>query len=180
MSKFSRIGNILLGAVVIFICAVMFIVPESGSLFFLLFLGIAFLVYGIRYLVYFFSMAKHMVGGLMIFFISIIALDIGAFTLTLSDESMTIVSIYLALFHGFYGVVHLLRAREAKHYDSPAWKWSLAECGVNFLVVIICSGLIPFSPSPYFLIYICAAGLAYGAVMRIINACRRTAIIYIQ
>ena len=115
----------------------------------------------------------------MIFFIGIILFDFGVFTMTLNDEPLAIVVIYLIAFYAFAGLVDILRAFEAKKQGSP-WKTKLLlgiiEVAVAGLALFF--GLVLRSPDDVVLVYGC--GVIVSGIMRIANSFRRTAVVYIQ
>jgi uncharacterized membrane protein HdeD (DUF308 family) len=117
-----------------------------------------------------------MVGGRSVLLLGIFLLDFCAFTVTILDEPRVIVILYLVGWHGFSGLVSLLRAREAKLHKGN-WKFKAANGVVNILVVI---GCICFVNNPAMLTLIYSVGLCYSAITRIISAFKPTQIVYIQ
>ena len=76
---------------------------------------------GIRLIWYYFTMARHMVGGRSILYRGVLFVDFGVFTGSLALVPHIYVLLYLAGTLAFSAVVDLLRAKEAKGIDSP-WK----------------------------------------------------------
>jgi uncharacterized membrane protein HdeD (DUF308 family) len=119
------------------------------------------------------------VGGRMLLYLGIIMFDFGVFTLSLNDEPLVIVVLYLIAFYAFAGLIDILRAFEAKKQEAP-WKSKLflgiIEVAVAGLSLYF--GLVLRSPDDVVIVYGC--GLLVSGIMRIVNSFRRTAIVYIQ
>ena len=105
MSKFQRFQNIVIGLSMLISAAILILLPEGGCLYIMLFLAASLILRGISELIYYFTMARYMVGGKLILFIGAVFFDFGFFTLTLSDESKLFVLAYLLGFHAFAGLV---------------------------------------------------------------------------
>ena len=177
MSKSQRVINILLAILMIASAVLMIVEPEIGYLIIIAILSLTLFIMGIRYIVYYFSMARHMVGGRMILFIGVIALDMGLFSGTLISVSKIYVVLYLAVTNAFAGTVDVLRAMEARRYQSESWKRSISFGMIYIALAILC---LIFLRSTRIIVILYCIGMFYSAAMRIFNAFRRTAIIYIQ
>ena len=179
MSIFQRFRGVLSGLGMILFGIVMILGGKDVYGVIIGVLGLILLFTGIRYLIYYFRTGRFVVGGRMIFFIGIILFDFGVFTMTLNDEPLAIVVIYLIAFYAFAGLVDILRAFEAKKQESP-WKTKLLlgiiEVAVAGLALFF--GLVLRSPDDVVLVYGC--GVIVSGIMRIANSFRRTAIVYIQ
>ena len=77
----------------------MAIMPSEVYGVIILSLGLTLMLSGIRSLVYYFTMAKHMVGGLAVLYRGVIVFDIGLFTLSLVDVPLIFIMLYLAGLH---------------------------------------------------------------------------------
>lgn len=179
MTLAKRIGKILRAAVLCLTAWVMFRMGEDGFLLVSLLLSLALVVFGARNVIYYFSMARHMVGGRRILYIGVIALDFGVFTLSVSDNRGMFIVLYLLAAHAFAGVVDVMRAREARQLESPSWRLSLAEGIANIGVAAASATAGIFLGDMRALTLIYAAGLLYSALLDLISAFRRTAIVYI-
>ena len=177
MSKFQRVQNIVIGLSMLISAAVLILFPEGGCVYIMLFLAASLILRGISELVYYFTMARYMVGGKLILFIGAVFFDFGFFTLSLSDESKLFVLAYLLGFHAFAGLVNVLRALEAKRYKSASWRINMAQGVASILTVLIC---MIFSHNETLLVYCYCAGMIYSAALRIYSVFRRTAVVYIQ
>ena len=177
MSKFSRVKNIFTGILMILCALVLILVPQVGYAFILIILAISMLVYGIKNIVYFVSMARHMVGGLAVLYRGLIGLDLALFTLSLTRIPNAYIMLYLIAIHLFSGAISIMRMVEAIKNGSRAWKGKLIDGLVNIAVAVLCA---VFIQSQNVAVYIYAGGVIYSAIIRIKNALKRTAIVYIQ
>ena len=176
MSMIQRIENFIRGILTIVCSVAMMIYPDEGYLFVALILTVSLLWMGLRYLSYYFSMARFMVGGRSILYIGIIILDLGIVTYTLSDSPKAFVLLYLLLIHAFSGLVDILRGLEARRLEAPSWRLNASQGLVNVVMAVIC---IVFVRSTRMLVYIYCLGLLYSGCLRIISSFRRTEIVYI-
>jgi len=177
MSKIQRLKNIVLGLIMILIGVVMIWFPEEGYVFVTLILSFSLILSGLRSLAYYLLMARHMVGGKSILVRGIILLDLGLFTLTLTDIPKIYVILYLLGCHIFAGMVDIMRAVEAKRYKARLWRYNLAYGIANLSVAVSCLACIR---STGMLVVIYCTGMIYSACVRIVSAFRRTAIVYIS
>ena len=153
---------------------------EEGFLFISLVLSISLILFGVRNLIFYFTMARHMVNGRSILYLGVIALDFGVFTLSVSRYQSVFVVLYMIVAHAFSGVIDILRAQEARQMEAGSWRLNMAEGIINigFALTAIVFGIVLNSASVVGEVY--AAGLIYTAVMNLISAFRKTAIVYIQ
>ena len=109
----------------------------------------------------------------------VIAFDFGIFTLSISDQHGVFIVLYLLGAHAFSGLVDILRAREAREFDAPNRKNSLAEgiANIGVAVVTVVFGLVFGNMQSLTMIY--SAGLIYTALLHLLSAFRKTAIVYI-
>ena len=89
------------------------------------------------------------------------------------------VILYLLAIHAFAGVVDVMRAMEARRFDGP-WRMDMATGVVNVAIAILAVICGFFLNNMQDIVYIYASGLIYSAVLKIVNALRKTSIIYIQ
>lgn len=177
MSIGQRFIHVFTGLLTIALGVFLILNPQAGFTAVAAILSFSLSIYGIRYVIYYFTMARHMVGGKLILYVSIIALDFGVFTASLLDTPNFYIILYLIGVHAFSGLIDILRGLEARSYGGASWKLSIAHGAVSILIAVAC---VVFLRSVNVLVYIYAAGLIYSALMRIAAAFRRTAIIYIQ
>lgn len=169
MSTAGRIGSIILGSVQIALAVILVLVPKDGYLIVAAILGVLLFAYGIRNIVYYFAMARHMVGGRLILYFGLLILDAGALILALSDVPPFYVMIYLIVIRALTGTIDILRSFEQKNMKVPAWKGMFISGIIHILTAIACA---IFIKSADIAVYIYAAGLVYSAVTRIITAVR--------
>ena len=177
MSSMQRISSFVQG-VIMLICAAIFIAkPEDGCYVIALLLALSLILSGVRELVYYFTMARHMVGGKMILFIGVFLVDVGSFSLTVIDESRFTVLLYLFAWYAFSGVVKILRALEAKRNNASSWRMNALSGVLNLLIALSSTTCIN---SPDKLSYLYSFGLICSGIVKIASSFRRTSIVYIQ
>ena len=176
MSMLQRIQNVLIGLLMIAGSVVMIIFPDDGCAVIAWGMSILMIIAGLRSFIYYFTMAKHMVGGEMLLYTGAIVFDFGMLTNAVSDSPKLFVIFYLMLIHAFSGLVDILRGLEAKRLEAPSWRLVTIRGVINLLTVIFC---VFFVRSTQILVGIYCLGLIYSACTRIYSAFRRTAMVYI-
>ena len=176
MSKLRRAGNIILSLLMIVCSILLFLDSEDAPMVVAVALGIVLLISGLRKLMYYFMMARHMVGGLLILFIAIITVDIGGFAILLTDEPRLSLALYIVGYNSFTAIIGIVRVVESKMIDSH-WKASLLHSIINLALAVAC---LVFINSDQILIGIFCIGFLYAAFTRLVRAIRPTEIIYIQ
>ena len=177
MSIGGRIGKILVGIVMIIAAIFMMLYPDIGYYLINGILGISLLVSAISSLVYYFRLARHMVGGRSTLFNGLIQLDLAVFTLTLTDLPKIFLMIYLISIFGVTGVLRIARGLEAKSRQAPAWYWSFLNGLIYLLIAILCT---LFIQNNTVMVTIFAVGLLYIGLSRIISSFYRSKIVYVQ
>ena len=179
MSLMQRVKSIVSALLMIGAAVVMLIYPDDGFMILALILSVSLTLYGLRALLYYFSMARHMVGGKRILYQGLIIFDLGIFTLTMVDNPKIYIILYLLGIRAFAGVIDILRAMEARRFEGP-WRMDMASGVVNVSIAILAVVCGFFLNNMQDIVYIYASGLFYSAVLKIVNALRKTSIIYIQ
>ena len=175
MTRIQRIRTVF-ESLMMFLCvALLLVVPDAGYKIIVLILSIVMIVNGVRYLIFYFTMARNMVDGKLTLFYGIISLDLGIFAYSLQDIPPIYIALYLLITHLFSGVIDVLRAMEARRLGSR-WRLGMAIGAANILLAFAC-GFCLHRLS--LLTYIYALGLTYAACLRMAQAFRRSAIIYI-
>ena len=177
MSSGQRIKNILIGIAIILGALILIAFPEEGMIITASILSLSLFIYGIKTLIYYVTMSRHMVGGRIMLYLAVLVLDLGMFTMMLTNIPKIYIVLYLVVVYAFAGVVSILRALEAKRYQAPMWKLSLISGIINVVIAILC---IIFMRSTNMIVYLYCAGLIYSAIVRIVTAFRETSIVYIQ
>ena len=180
MTSMQRVKRVLAGLLMLVCCVMLVADPEMGFYFVALILSLSMLLYAVRSLLFYFTMARHMVGGKSILFRGIIVLDLAVFTLSMVDDPKLYIILYLLGIHAFAGLISILRALEARRFQAPAWRRSIVNGIGNILVALsaVIAGL--FLSSTHDLVYLYAICLFYAACVQIASAFRKTAIVYIQ
>ncbi|MCR5788682.1 MAG: hypothetical protein K6G83_02230 [Lachnospiraceae bacterium] len=178
MTVFQRVRGILIGLCMLVFAALLITDPgEEAYMFIIAVLSLGFAAAGIKNIIFYFTMARHMVGGKMILIQGVIILDFALFTGSLADVPRIYILLYLIGIHAFSGAVEILRAMEAKRTVEGPWKLKLSHGVINFALALACLVFIRHSNTAL-LIY--SVGLIYSAVIRILSSFRRTTFVMIQ
>ena len=177
MSGGQRIKNVLIGVLIILGAVILIAFPEEGIIITASILSLSLFVYGIKTLIYYITMTRHMVGGRIMLYLAVVVLDLGMFTMMLTNIPKMYIALYLVVVYAFSGAIDIMRALEAKKYQAPSWRLSLTSGIISVVIAILC---IVFIGSTNMIVYLYSAGLIYSAIARIITAFRKTAIVYIQ
>ena len=179
MTKWQRIKGVLVGIVMMFGGVLMALAGGEAALIIMLLLALSLTISGIRMLIYYFSMARHMVGGKNVLFRGMVFLDLGVFAGMIFAHPAVYILIYISLLHIFTGMVSALRANESRKIGS-SWRLKMAFGITNILlalIVMICGiafGRLRIAVWAY------SIGLIYSSVLSIISSCKHTEIVYIQ
>ncbi len=172
-----RVFNFLSGVITILFGYIMFDSVGDSYLIVIYVLQTALILRGIRLLIYYVSMARHMVGGKVILYQGAILFDIGIFTLMVGRIPQIYAMIYLVAGLAISGIVDLLRTREIRRLESGYWKY---EAFTGTVKVIAAVTSLFFLDSQSFLVKIYSVGLFQSGVGKISTAVRRSAIVYIE
>ncbi len=140
-------------------------------------LSIGLAVTGIKDIVYYYTMAKHMVGGKIILIQGVIILDFAIVTGSLTNVPKIFILMYLIGIHAFSGVVEILRAMEAKRVVEGPWKMKFSHGVVNLVLAIAC---LIFIRQPNTALIIYSIGLMYSAAVRLFSAFEKTTFVVIR
>lgn len=179
MTRKQRIMTLLRAAVTLLVAGIMFRFPKEGLPLAALLLSLTMLLSGMQALMYYLTMARHMVGGRMQLYRGVILLDLGMFTLSLTDESRVYIILYMLGVHAFAGLVDILRGLEARRNGGASWRWKTAYGAINLSIAALSLGCVFFQGSVRLVTYLYAGGLAYAALLQLSSVFRRTAIVYI-
>ena len=178
MTGFQRIRKILFGLGMLIVAIIMIVSPSDEKYMFVvgvLALGLA--IAGLKDIIFYFVMARHMVGGKMILIQGVIIFDFAMITGSLADVPKIYILLYLIGIHAFSGVVDVLRAMEARRTVDGPWKLKFTHGLVNFALAVACLIFIRKSNTA---LMIYSLGLIYSAIVRIFSAFRRTSFILIK
>ena len=176
MNSFKRAVNFIVSLVMLACSIMMFMDPWGGFRVVVFLLMMTLLIKGLRLLVYYFSMARHTVGGIAIFYEGILLFDAGVFALSLDSIPPVYTMIYLIICMLVSGGIDMMRSNESRKMKSGRWKLQMFYGAGNVLLAIV--GVI-FLQSTVLLSIIYGVSLFHSAVCRMITAFRRTAIVYI-
>ena len=180
MNWLQRIRKRVSGILLIAAGALFIILPDIKYMLLLAGLGIYLLIYGARMMIYYFTMARLMVGGRAILYKSVILLDLAMVTVSMTSFSPMYLIIYLVGVYAAAGVIDILRGLEAKKLDAPEWKMKFAS-GLFNIVIAGAAGVSGIAlRSADISEYIFGGGLIWSGVTNIADAFRRTRIVYIQ
>ena len=177
MSVGRRIGKILTGILLIAGAIFMLVFPEFGYLVLAVALAVTLLVSGISSLVYFFTMARHMVGGRSTLYSALIRIDFAVLTLTLTNIPKIFIMLYLVAVFGVTGLLHVLGGMEAKKKAASNWYWRFISGVINLLIALLC---LIFIQNYFVLGIVYSVGLIFTGLGRIVSAFYRSKIVYIQ
>ena len=178
MTGFQRIRKILFALCMIAVALVLIFNPSDiAYMIILLIMSVALAISGIKDIIFYFTMARHMIGGKMILVQGVIVLDFALLTASLSDVPTIYILLYLIGIHAFSGVVEVMRAMESKKSVEGPWKLKFSHGIINFALAIACLIFIRHSETA---LIIYSIGLIYSAIVRIFSAFRKTAFILIE
>ncbi len=177
MTRFRRISNIVLGVLSIIAALVVMLDRDDGYFIIMTLFSIGLVFSGLKELLYFFSMARYMVGGRISLYRGIILIDFGLFTGSLSDDSRIYIIIYLAAIHAFSGLVDVLRAFEAKKLGAGVWRLNMFH---GIMDIAVAGSCFVFAKNDNVALYIYGLGRIYSACLRIASALRKSDIIYTE
>lgn len=180
MSQFQRIRSFIVGILLLIVSLLLLLLPKDSYGVITLIISFILLFYGIHQVIFYLRMARHMVGGKTILYEAIIILDLGLFTYSLFDDNSVTILIFLLIIYAFTGFVDILRAFEEKKNGSRLWirKIITGLSMVIFALALVIIGLV--MKNTIILKYGFCLSVAYAGVRRIINAFKKTAIVYIQ
>ena len=176
MTNYQRIYTIIKSVILIILALLTILSPSIGYYVLLFILVMSLLIYGIRLLVYYFSLARYKVGGLWTLYKSIIIIDLSLLLLSIQWAPQKLVMIVLILLLAFDGVVFVMKAMKSKKLDSGKWKSQLFLGIILFVIAIICIITIK---STQFATILYSLAIIISAVSDIISVAKRNEIVYI-
>ena len=177
MIKMRKIGNLLVGIYLLLAGGVMLLVPEQGTEIAMALLSLALIIIGIRGLILYFTMAKHMVGGKYILYLNFVLLDFGLVSGSMVSQSKIYIMVYLIIAHAFVGVVGLLRSFEERRFGVGTWKIKFIYALLNISIVLAC---LFYFRSVDTLVRICGLGILLNGLTEILKIARREEVVYVQ
>jgi len=153
------------------------VLPEVAVSVILLVLRIWLTLAGIRYIVYYISMARHMVDGIYIFYKGIFLFDVGIFSLCFENLPPMYAMMFLVFNLAVAGGVDVMRANEQRKLEVSDWLFKMLFGIFQILIALACFF---FLNSVRAITIVYGVGLGYSGIVRIILAFRRRAIVYTQ
>lgn len=176
MTIWQKLKNVLSAVLMILIGIVMLLFGEKAYMVIISVFSLTLEIMGLRMLVFYFSMARYMVGGRNILFRGILFLDFGIFTGSLVWVPKGYILMYLAGTLAFSGVVNLIGANEARIIQC-SWKFKTFQGIVKILFAISC---LIFMRSEVRVVDICAIGFIFSAITSVANTFRHQQVITID
>ncbi|MGN0708100.1 MAG: hypothetical protein ACI4JC_08895 [Faecalibacterium sp.] len=177
MTKWQRIKT-LFGSLVAFAFVPLLIAdPDIGCILIVQVMGIAAALAGLRMMIYYLSMARHMVGGTILLYIGVILFDFGLFSVGIADIPRQYIMLYLMLVHLFSGLVDLLRSMEIRRRELGSWRFKLLIGLGNISLGVLC--LLQINSSKM-TVYIYCLGVLWSALGRIVSVFRPTSVVYVE
>lgn len=177
MTKWQRIKAILWGLLTLLVAPLLVIDPEVGCAVIVVVLGLSSAIKGVRMLLYFVTMARHMVGGKTILYQGFILLDFGLFTLSIAEIPSRFIMLYLLLGYLFYGLIGVLRAMEIRKQAMGIWRFKLLVGAGDIALGILCLAKLN---SVKWAAGIYCLGVIWSALGRIVSACRPNQRVYVK
>lgn len=177
MTLTNRVFRLLKAVLTLACMAVMLVDPDDGYMLVVFIMDVSLLIYGIRLLIYYFTMARYAVGGIVTLYKSIIVIDFGLFIFHMESLPQKYVMLYLIFGFVSSGAVDIIEAYGAKKLEASSWKYQFFYGFVKVAVGVACLFALD-SLRIVTLVY--CAGLVHSAFSDIVSACRKTAIVYIE
>ena len=178
MNSLQRIKKFLSGLGMLLGSIILIAEPEDGYYIVATLLSFSLLLAGIKSLVYYFTMARNMVGGKSILYKALVKTDLGLFTITTITIPKIYLICYLLFSHAFSGVVDMMKAVEDKKLHASSWRMSFIY-GLGNLLIAVVAFICALNQSTALVVDIYCIGLAYSGIMQMAASFRKTAIIYI-
>lgn len=177
MSGIRRLSKLIYAIFMLIGSVLLLVYPKEGYFFVVLIIDITLLIYGIRMLIYYFALARYMVGGIMTFYKSIIVLDFGMFMFNLDETPYKLVMLYLAVVMIFNAIITILGALDSKRLDVPGWSRRLAYGVVKMVLALGCLFL---WNNMEVVTYVYSIALIHTALYNIATALKKSAMVYIK
>ena len=175
MSLVKKILTLITSLLMIIVAVGLVIEPEIGYYIMISILIGVLLVKSIQSVWYYFSMARHMVGGLFYFYQAVLFVDLTLAAPILLIAPRWIVALYLNGLIAFSGVLDILRATDQKKMQWPQWKLRMV-LGLSKVLFAIVAMVAMRSPEMLTRIY--SFVLVYTAIMRVMSALRSENVVY--
>lgn len=177
MTKTKRVFTIIGAFFAIQGALILMLAPEYALKIIAIGVGFTLVIYGIKYLIYYLTHAQHMVGGKWFLLIGLIMLDAGIFAGTVYDKAKVMTILYIAGAHLVGAGLNIVRAVGNRKDHNRGWKTDMAQGVGNIILVLLC---IIFMHDVIIPVYIYCVSAIYTAILMLISAFKKTAIVYVQ
>lgn len=177
MTKTKRVFTIIGAFLAIQGSLILMLVPNYALEIIAAGLGFTLVFYGLKYLLYYLTHAQHMVGGKWFLLIGLILLDAGIFAGTVYDKAKVLTILYIAGAHLIGAGLNIVRAVGNRKDNNRGWKIDMAQGVGNIILVLLC---IIFMHDVIIPVYIYCISAIYTAILMLISAFKKTAIVYVQ
>lgn len=175
MSLVKKILTLITSLLMVLVAIGLVIEQEIGYYAMLLILIGVLAVKAVQSVWYYFSMARHMVGGLFYFYQAVLFVDLTLTAPLLLVAPRWIVALYLNGVIAFSGVIDILRATDQKKMQWPQWKLRMV-LGISKILFAVIAMIVMRSPEMLTRIY--SFVLVYTAIIRVMNVYRSKNIVY--
>lgn len=179
MSKFSRVLSVLKSLLMILIGLVILLdtgEPDFNYIVVCSILGLVITFRGFKKLFFYFSSARHMVGGRRILINSIINIDLGLLSFLVLLENQVLAILYMIAVFILLGAIDVLRSFEIKKNGSKTWVIKLIKGLLTIGVGGVCAAFIT-NDTTFFVVFGCAWIIL--AIEGLITAFSKSAVTYI-
>ena len=177
MSRLQKATDLIEAGVLLVAATIIIVRPGAGYPIVLLMLSLALVFNGLSSLWYYFTMARHMVGGWRSLFTGILVLDAGLFTISLNQLPRIYILLYLSAVYIFKGGIDIVNAINAIKMESTHYKAKMVAGIINVVLGISCIALMKWDD---YVVFVYAGGLVYNAVVKIVGFFRKEELVYIQ
>lgn len=175
MSLGKKIFVVITSILMLLLAVDLFFEDVYGYYFIITVLVIYLAIRAVQSVWFYFSMARHMVGGLFHFYQAVLFVDLMLFAPVLLYAPRWVMVLYLNGMIIFSGIVDILGAREQKKMMWPRWKLKMS-LGISKVVFAIAAMIFMNAPERLAMVY--AVALAYTAIMRVIDVFRARNVAY--
>lgn len=178
MSLFQRIKSVLIGLLVLAAGILMQVANGEKTIYLVaLFLCLTMMAAGIGYIIFYFRMSRHMIGGLNQLVTGIVLVDAGLVFLSLSGRPNIFIALYLVVINVFSGCLTAYRALMQKKLGAQHWRLMFYRGAISAVLGI---GCLFYMNSANYLMSIYGLSLIASGILRIIEGFRQTDVVYIQ
>ena len=177
MTLFQRFRRVALGILMVLGAGLILWQENDGLLLIAFFLVLSLGLYSVKLLVYYFTMARFMVGGRRVLIKGVIMLDLAALFLSLTTIPRFYIVLYLVIGMLFTDLVNILRALDGRKLGGRRWNYTIIVNGIGIVIALVC--LVNYRDySLVTLLY--AVNLAFDGLVLVVTGFRKTAMVFIQ